>query len=172
MRQLPQYKERSVLLVNPYQLLPSSLRWSGTCFTLTKRWWRIPLVKPVWVEPAGGIAWTYQAVTTVAKELKSATRTKFGSVDHTAIRWRIINTAIGSWRHTETKTETEEEKWNNYQTFWIKGITNTICVSSGITVRAIFESVKKMKIYDKGYYRRSKKIKHEHEAIFLSLGRV
>lgn len=77
-------------------------------FTLTKRWWCIPLEKPIWMEPAGGIAWAYQAETTVTVELKSATWTELGSVDHAPIQWGVINATVGSLIDRDTKTNKGE----------------------------------------------------------------
>lgn len=55
------------------------------------------------MEPARGIAWAYQAETTVTIELKSATWTELGSVDHAPIEWRVINATVGSLIDRDTK---------------------------------------------------------------------
>lgn len=68
--------------------------------TLTKRRRLVPLEEPVGVEPAGGVGRAYEAVTTVTKELKPASRTEFGSVDHAPVHRRIVDATVGSWRHT------------------------------------------------------------------------
>lgn len=106
-RQLPHHKQRHVVegVLNYNQLFFFSIitycGWlrGGLNVTLTNRWWCIPLEKSIRVEFAGGIAGPYQTVTAVTKELKPATWTEFGSVNHTPVSWRIIDATVCSWKH-------------------------------------------------------------------------
>lgn len=79
--------------------------------------------KPVGVEPAGGVAWSYQAVTTVAIIEQLAAWTQPGPVDHAPIGWRIINTTVGSCRdRQEMEDEIVQTRTNIYHANIINGL--------------------------------------------------
>lgn len=72
---------------------------------MTKRWRGVPLVQPVGVQPAGGVARAHQAVTTVTVELEPAAGAEPGSVDHAPVGRRIVDATVRSWADTQRETK-------------------------------------------------------------------
>lgn len=95
-------RTRSPVIAAPAPFLQQDT-YRAKMLTLAYRRGCIPLEEPIWIEPTGGIAGSYQAVTTVTVVEQPAARPKLGAVDHASVQRRIVNATVGSCPDRETQ---------------------------------------------------------------------